>query len=436
MPLSAGTERRRGTRWLQVGGQLVAASWPRLPWAWGPAAAAAEAADGQEDQRLRPSRSTRSVPLQGASGVQGTATVNGASSRLQQAGGKVGKYKIVYKRARRLDAPERARRTRARRAERRKAVERQDTIGYIGEYNSGELEGLDPDPEQGRHRLRSARRTRTSASRRTSPGSEPGEPNKYYPTGKRTYARVVPQRHDPGRGAAPRSLKEDGCKSRTSWNDKAMYGAGLARKRESSRQDGRDHGRGQHGHRTRRRPTTARSAARSSPTASSSPADRVERGAVARRTSPQPAPNVKMLGPDGICRARSADPKKGAFRPTLAPQLELHRGDARPGEVPARRARSSSPLQEGVRTRTPDPYAIYGYESMALMLDAIKRPAPTGNDRQAVVDAIFETKNRQSVLGTYSIDKNGDTSLTDYGLYKIVNGKPVFSKVIKANTAG
>ena len=47
-----------------------------------------------------------------------------------------------------------------------------------------------------------------------------------------------------------------------------------------------------------------------------------------------------------------------------------------------------------------------------------------------------ETKNRQSVLGEYSIDKNGDTSLTDYGLYVIKDGEPTFSKVIKGQPAG
>jgi branched-chain amino acid transport system substrate-binding protein len=83
---------------------------------------------------------------------------------------------------------------------------------------------------------------------------------------------------------------------------------------------------------------------------------------------------------------------------------------------------------------SPDPYAIYGYEAMSLMLDAIKRASQSGGDitKKAVVDAIFSTKDRNSVLGTYSIDKNGDTSLTDYGLYKIVAGKLVFDKVIKA----
>jgi branched-chain amino acid transport system substrate-binding protein len=49
-----------------------------------------------------------------------------------------------------------------------------------------------------------------------------------------------------------------------------------------------------------------------------------------------------------------------------------------------------------------------------------------------VLKAIFETKDRQSVLGTYSIDENGDTSLTDYGIYSIDNGELKFDKTIKA----
>ena len=55
--------------------------------------------------------------------------------------------------------------------------------------------------------------------------------------------------------------------------------------------------------------------------------------------------------------------------------------------------------------------------------------------RKAVVDAFFQTKGRESVLGTYDIDENGDTTLSDYGGYKIEGGKLVFDKVIKAATS-
>ena len=67
---------------------------------------------------------------------------------------------------------------------------------------------------------------------------------------------------------------------------------------------------------------------------------------------------------------------------------------------------------------------------MRLALDAIER-SKTGK-KEDVLKAIFETKDRSSVLGTYSIDENGDTSLTDYGVYSIKDGELKFDKTIKA----
>ena len=85
----------------------------------------------------------------------------------------------------------------------------------------------------------------------------------------------------------------------------------------------------------------------------------------------------------------------------------------------------------------PDPYAIYGYEAMKLGLDTIKGLGAKGSDKSAVLSALFATKDRQSVLGTYSFDQNGDTTLTDYGVYKVgSDGNPTFEKAIKASTGG
>jgi branched-chain amino acid transport system substrate-binding protein len=51
------------------------------------------------------------------------------------------------------------------------------------------------------------------------------------------------------------------------------------------------------------------------------------------------------------------------------------------------------------------------------------------------VDELFKIKGRESVLGTYDIDENGDTTLSDYGGNRIEGGKLVFDKVIKAQTS-
>ena len=67
---------------------------------------------------------------------------------------------------------------------------------------------------------------------------------------------------------------------------------------------------------------------------------------------------------------------------------------------------------------------------MSLALDAIER-SKTGA-KEDVLKALFETKDRASVLGTYSIDENGDTTLTDYGVYSIKDDELEFDQVIKS----
>jgi hypothetical protein len=45
-----------------------------------------------------------------------------------------------------------------------------------------------------------------------------------------------------------------------------------------------------------------------------------------------------------------------------------------------------------------------------------------GEDRRAVIDAFFKTKDRESVLSTYSIDQNADTMLKSYGGNRLDGG--------------
>jgi branched-chain amino acid transport system substrate-binding protein len=82
----------------------------------------------------------------------------------------------------------------------------------------------------------------------------------------------------------------------------------------------------------------------------------------------------------------------------------------------------------------PDPYAIYGYEDMKLGLETIASLGSRGNDKSAVREALFAIRSRNSVLGTYGFDANGDTTLKAYGLYKVGSeGAPVFFKTITPN---
>jgi branched-chain amino acid transport system substrate-binding protein len=56
---------------------------------------------------------------------------------------------------------------------------------------------------------------------------------------------------------------------------------------------------------------------------------------------------------------------------------------------------------------------------MAVVLDAIERAGDGGTDREAVIDAFLDTSDRESVLGTYSIDEVGDTTLNRLTGYRV-----------------
>jgi branched-chain amino acid transport system substrate-binding protein len=71
-------------------------------------------------------------------------------------------------------------------------------------------------------------------------------------------------------------------------------------------------------------------------------------------------------------------------------------------------------------------YALCGYEAMSLVLAAIKAAGARGDDREAVVEAALRMQRPNSVLGSYSVLPNGETTLTNYAVDRISGGEPVF----------
>jgi ABC-type branched-subunit amino acid transport system substrate-binding protein len=71
------------------------------------------------------------------------------------------------------------------------------------------------------------------------------------------------------------------------------------------------------------------------------------------------------------------------------------------------------------------PWGFYGYEAMALILDAIEQ---AGADREAIVRAARGTRDRDSILGRYSIDEDGHTTTTAYGRLAVVDGDLVWDR--------
>ncbi|MCW3033017.1 MAG: branched-chain amino acid transport system substrate-binding protein [Solirubrobacteraceae bacterium] len=76
------------------------------------------------------------------------------------------------------------------------------------------------------------------------------------------------------------------------------------------------------------------------------------------------------------------------------------------------------------------PWVLYGYEAMDGVLDAIRRAGPLGNNRPDVIRSYFATRDRDSVIGRYSVMPNGETTLSTYGVDVVKAGRPVFSRAI------
>ena len=69
--------------------------------------------------------------------------------------------------------------------------------------------------------------------------------------------------------------------------------------------------------------------------------------------------------------------------------------------------------------------AIFGYEAMAAVLSVLKEAGAAVNDRTTVVKDFLAIKSRPSVLGTYSIDSNGDTSIAPFVFSRLQGGQLV-----------
>jgi branched-chain amino acid transport system substrate-binding protein len=80
--------------------------------------------------------------------------------------------------------------------------------------------------------------------------------------------------------------------------------------------------------------------------------------------------------------------------------------------------------------RVPGPYAILGYEAMRVVLRAMAVAGKRANHPEAVIRAFYGTRDRRSVLGTYSIGRSGDTTLRRFGGYRVRHGSLAFDRAL------
>jgi branched-chain amino acid transport system substrate-binding protein len=372
-----------------------------------------------------------SLPLQGAARVQSEAAVKGARLALEQAGGKAGAFKVAFKSLDDSTAQAAGWEPNATSANARKAAQDKSTIGYIGEFNSGATAVSLPILNEAQIAQVSPGNTAVGITS-SDPGASPGEPDKYYPTGVRTYARVLPK--DTYQGAALVAVaKEKDCASAYVLNDKEVYGAGLAKNVELAAKKAGLEIKGDEG--------IDKNAANYRSLASKIKATGAQCFIYAGITANNAVqifkdmaaalPDAPLLGPEGVGESGFFDPKDGGLPADVAKRVLITIPGVAPEEYPPAGKEFLKAYEAKYGEKSPDRYAVYGYESMSLLLDAIKRAGDNGDDRASVAKQLLATKDREGVFGKYSIDKNGDITLTPYGIYRIEDGALVFDHSVK-----
>jgi branched-chain amino acid transport system substrate-binding protein len=168
------------------------------------------------------------LPLQGASHDAADSTIKAIQIYLNQVGNMAGSYKIELKNYDDSTAAKGAwdDATCAKNAQ--DHVSNANEVAVMGTYNSGcakiEVPVLNQAPDGGLLMISNAN---------TNPGLtkswDPGEPDKYYPTGKRNYARVITTDDYQGAAAAQFAAQDLKVKRCFVLNDNQTYGQGVAK---------------------------------------------------------------------------------------------------------------------------------------------------------------------------------------------------------------
>ena len=137
--------------------------------------------------------------------------------------------------------------------------------------------------------------------------------------------------------------------------------------------------------------------------------------------------DVLFIGPDGIFVdefiTQAGDAAEGAY---------ITFGGLPESELSAE-GQEFVETYEGKYDDEIQPYTAYAYEAANVMLDAIERAADEAGgvpERQAVIDEVFATEDFEGVLGTWSFDEEGDTSLTELSVQTVDGGEFTLDRVV------
>ena len=351
------------------------------------------------------------LPQQGGSRTQTTQMNKAIRYLLEQQDWKAGDYKIAFQAC--DDATAQLGKWDADKcsANAHSYASNSKVLGVIGTFNSGcaaiEIPVMNQAPGGGLLLLSPA----NTYGCLTEPCAG-DEPEKYYPSGKRTYARVAPS--DPNQGAVDAAfLKTKGVKRVSVLNDKEAYGLGVAKNFAGAAKAA---GMTVTGF-TAYDPKQSNFKALFTTIKKQNP-DAVfigglidensgqlinDKVAVLGPNAPKAGSGVMLMLPDGFTtdaifdRAEGGTPNaKGAFFTVAGVGIDKYAGAAKTFIDGFKSQLGGKPV---------DPYAILGAQAAQVLLDAIEK---SDGSRSSVIENVFKTKVDNGLIGSFSINENGD----------------------------
>jgi branched-chain amino acid transport system substrate-binding protein len=334
-----------------------------------------------------------STPLTGGDSAPGQSMAFSTQLAVENHGGKSGNYTIVVESLDDASAARGAWDPDVETSNANKAVADPTVMAYMGTYNSGAARLSIPILNQAGPLVMISGANTYAGLTKAIPGlTEPDEPNKYYPTGVRNYARTCPA--DDIQGAVDaRWAQELGAKSVYLLHDQQLYGSAQATKIVSANPDLFFFG----------GVTSSRA------------------GLVWKALRSAGFKGI-MMGPDGLI---TEDFLKEAGADAEGSYISF-------AGVPVSTLVEISPegkvwYDQYVKKfgKEPDNYGIYAYEAALVVLKAIDNcVAKNTVTRACVRDEVFATKDFKGILGaTWSFDANGDTTLTTMTRNIVENGQ-------------
>jgi len=309
-----------------------------------------------------------------------------------------------------------------------------EAMVYMGTYNSGMAKISIPitnspdDPTKAMAQISYAN-TYPGLTKKIENVTEEGEPDIYYPSGKRNYMRVCPADDVQGGAAADWAYNEMTRKNAYCLHDQSLYGKGVAAVFQNRFKELGGTVAGFEGY----DPKASDYQSLMTSVADKSP-DVVMVGATVDNNAAKllqdmrsiMGDEVMFLGPDGLINAAfvqgAGDAGEGAYL-TFAgytPDELVRQGGAGADYV--------SRVTE-ILGHAPDAYAVYSYETTVVVLQALDKVAE--KDRGKILDALWGTEGFVSLLGgTWSFTDTGDTDSAIIGLSKIEGGEIKYQKTI------